>query len=297
MARVRVTTWAKVNLTLEVLGRRPDGFHEVRTVMQSVSLSDDLLLEHASGLALDTDDSALLGDDNLVLRAARLLADSAGKQLGARIGLEKGIPVAAGLGGASADGAAALIGLEKLWDLSISSAERLSLGASLGSDVPFFLQGGTALAMGRGESVQPLPDVSPFWLVLLVLPHGLKTKTAEMYRRLPPEAWTSGERSLALAEEISRGAAISDQMLGNCFEPVAERAFPALAGYRQALLGAGANRAHLSGAGPALFSIFSEQRNAEAAAARLSGDGHRPLVARSMRSAEARPAPMIEKAG
>ncbi len=292
MKGVEVTAHAKVNLSLEVLGKRSDGFHDVLTVMQSISLSDRLQIEEGENLSLLCEPASLEGEDNLVLRAARALLESSAGAGGARILLSKGIPVAGGLGGASSDAAAALVGLARLWGLDISSSDLARLAGRLGSDVPFFLTGGTALARGRGEIIEPLPDVEPRWLVLLVPAHSLESKTAQLYRHLRPDCWSSGVRTGRLAEAIARGRPLEEGMLGNSFEGVADQLFPELAGYREAMLAAGANAVHLSGAGPALFSLLDFETVASAVARRLASAGYHPLVARTLSAADARPHPV-----
>ncbi|MHB0869347.1 MAG: 4-(cytidine 5'-diphospho)-2-C-methyl-D-erythritol kinase [Chloroflexota bacterium] len=293
MKAIRVATYAKVNLSLEVLGKRPDGFHEVSTVMQSISLADDLEMERADSLSLICRPPSLEGEDNLVLRAARALRQLHEDAPGARILLEKGIPVAGGLGGASCDAAAALVGLARLWGLE-PPAERLrELAARLGSDVPFFLSGGTALAGGRGERIDPLPDAAPRSLVLLVPSHSLAAKTAELYRRLTPDSWSDGERTARLARAIADGNPLEDGLLGNSFEGVADGVFPGLADLRRAMLEAGAPAVHLSGSGPALFALLPDDAAAGEVARRLRSSGHRPLLARTLAAEEARPRPVV----
>lgn len=288
MRRICIATYAKVNLSLEVLGKRPDGFHEVRSVMQSISLRDELAMEPAPTLSLQCDLPHLSGDDNLVIRAARALQGLAGRSQGARIRLAKGIPEAAGLGGASADAAATLVGLDHLWGLGLSVDRLEEVASTLGSDVPFFLFGGTALVSGRGELVSPLPDAPPNWLVLLVSEHSLAAKTATLYHLLGPESWTSGERTERLVEAFTQLRPLEDDLLGNAFESVADRAFPGLLAFREAMLAAGAQRVHLSGAGPALFSLFPGESAARAVASRLAGRGHQPLIARTLPACKAR---------
>ncbi len=299
MDAVQVVAFAKVNLSLEVLGKRTDGFHQVRTAMQSISLADRLEMLPKETLSLECDQQALEGEDNLVLRAAQVLQAAAPPchrgleggawSRGARIVLRKGIPVAAGLGGASSDAAATLVGLSRLWRLDTPPEGLRSLAAQLGSDVPFFLAGGTALAGGRGEVIEPLPDALTRWMVLLVPPHGLAGKTAQLYRLLRPEHWSSGERTLLLAESLRCSGETPEELLGNAFEAVADRAFPELAACRRAMLVAGAASVHLSGAGPALFSFFRTEAEAREVGARLSRAGYTPLRARTLTADEARP--------
>ncbi|HEY7869399.1 MAG TPA: 4-(cytidine 5'-diphospho)-2-C-methyl-D-erythritol kinase, partial [Methylomirabilota bacterium] len=175
---------AKVNLALEVLGKRGDGYHEIATVLQAVDLADRLRLETADTLSLHVDDPDLPTDDgNLVMRAARLLQKAAGREAGARIGLTKRIPVAAGLGGGSSDAAAALWGLSRLWKLGWPRARLRELAVELGMDVPFFLGPGRAIATGRGERLAALPGGGGYALVLVNPKVPLSTR--EVYGRVP----------------------------------------------------------------------------------------------------------------
>ena len=286
---LRVTAYAKVNLSLEVLGRRPDGFHEVRSVMQSISLADELLIDEADELAVECEIRELADENNLIVAAAKALAKRSEREQGARIRLNKGIPVASGLGGASSDAAAALVGLSRLWGMDLPTSELIGLAAGLGSDVPFFLSGGTALVSGRGEIVDPLPDAQPVWLTLLVPGHTLASKTALLYRHLTSALWTQGARTARMAAVISQGLPLTPDLAGNAFEQVAAEVFPTISAYEEALLDAGASSAHLSGAGPALFSIFGSEAEARAVARGVETRGFKPLVARTLSAADACP--------
>jgi len=169
---------AKVNLALEVLGKRADGYHEIATVLQAVDLFDRIAVETADSLSLHTDDPDLPTDEgNLVMRAARLLQKAAGIETGARIRLQKRIPVAAGLGGGSSDAAATLWGLSRLWKLRWPTARLQELAVELGMDVPFFLGAGRAVARGRGEQLAPLPGGGGYALVLRAYPPRLPDET------------------------------------------------------------------------------------------------------------------------
>ncbi len=182
--RYLIRARAKINLGLTVIGGRPDGYHEIESIMQQISLHDTLLLEPLSGLGLDfrCSDPKLAGTENLVCQAASILKEQAGDYLpGVKISLYKNIPVEAGLAGGSSDAAAALLGLNKFWNLGLSKPELLELASRLGSDVPFCLQGGTALARGRGEELEQLPSL-PFLWVILALPPKVKFLTAASYR-------------------------------------------------------------------------------------------------------------------
>ena len=277
---MRVLAFAKINLVLEVLGRRDDGYHEVSTVLHSIDLADQLLVEPGEGLSLECDTPAIANEDNLVMRAARLLQEATGCAQGARIRLEKGIPVAAGLGGGSSDAAATLVGLNQLWDRGMSVTSLAELGARLGSDAPFFLQNaGCALATGRGEVVTPLPAVRGWWVVVLrpdVSP--MPNKTATLYSMLTEEDYTDGSRSAALAEELKIGK-LAPGGLYNAFERVADRAFPGLEGYRRAFQEAGAGSVSLAGSGPALYTLVDSVEQGKQFLETLRGDGHEAYLA------------------
>jgi 4-diphosphocytidyl-2-C-methyl-D-erythritol kinase len=192
---------AKINLLLEVLGRRPDGFHEIRTVMQAVSLFDELTLTREGGSEIEfhcADPGVPAGEENLVVRAALLLKRRYAVKEGARIGLKKHIPLGGGLGGGSSDCAAALGALRKLWNVDATDEELEQMGAELGSDVPFFFHQGTALCEGRGEKVSPIRCGASLNYVL-VLP-GIQVSTPEVYKRASP-ALTSSARNIKLVLE------------------------------------------------------------------------------------------------
>lgn len=270
-----LTAWAyaKVNLALEVLGRRPDGYHEVRTVLQSISLQDELAFRTAPSLTLRCGVPELETPDNLVLRAARLLQEEAGVRKGAAIELRKGIPVAAGLGGGSADAAAALLALDRLWGLSLPQGRLMALGEELGADVPFCLLGGTALAWGRGAEVMPLRPLPETWLMLLCPRVSLPGKTATLYAALDAHAFSDGKAVEALAGAIQRGEPLPEACMVSSFEEVAYQAFPGLADHRDALQEAGACRVHLSGTGPALYALMPDREKGARLEGRLQAQG------------------------
>jgi 4-diphosphocytidyl-2-C-methyl-D-erythritol kinase len=282
---MRLCAPAKINWTLEVLGRRDDGYHEVRSLMQTVGLCDALEFTAADRLMLEVEGEHQPSQDDLVLRAAALLGGGA---RGAHIHLSKHVPVAAGLGGGSSDAAAALRGLNELWRLGCGDAQLVEMAAGVGSDVAFFIHGGTALAEGRGELVTPLPDVAPVWLVLLVPPFRLPEKTMRMYAALTPADFTDGAPTGALLRRLHRRLAIADADLCSAFQRVAYEVFQGLDAYRDALLAAGARRVHLAGSGPALFALGPEEGTARAVHARLRPPGGQALVVRTLTAAEAR---------
>ncbi|MCX6023625.1 MAG: 4-(cytidine 5'-diphospho)-2-C-methyl-D-erythritol kinase, partial [Chloroflexi bacterium] len=284
-SRLSITAYAKINLSLEVLGRRPDGYREVRTVMHTISLADHLTFAYApdqdGALTLTCDRADLAGEGNLALRALRLLQaeDRRADGKGVRLHIKKGIPVAAGLGGGSTDAAAAFIGANRLWGLGRTAADLAPLAAQLGADVPFLLTGGCALASGRGDELEPLPpQAPPVWLVLLTPPVELENKTARMYGALTPDHYSRGEATAALAAALRAGARPDPSRFVNVFERVADQAFPVLAQYRRALLAAGAGAVRLSGAGPTLFAVAESEADGRAITGRLATAGYAGLL-------------------
>ncbi len=249
---LRVSAFAKLNLTLEVLGRRDDGYHEVRTVIQSIDLADQLEISPAPSLRVVCDDSSLDGENNLVWRAAEALAQRCGRRPQACIQIKKGIPVGMGLGGGSSDAGAALASLNRLWELDLPLSELSRIAATLGSDVPYFLRGGTALAKGRGEIVAPLPPL-PDTAITLICPRATRaSKTARLYAELTPVHYGDGRLTGRVAENLMAGRSV-ENLLQNVFEEVAFRMFPELEelyGLAEKTTG---RRPHLTGAGPALF--------------------------------------------
>ena len=257
--RLAAQAFAKVNRSLVVLGRRPDGFHELDTVFQAVGLCDRLTFEPADGLTLEVDDPSVpSGAENLVVRAAWALAAAAGVAARAAITLEKRIPSGGGLGGGSSDAAVALLGLDALWRLGLPLDRLAAIGATLGSDVPFFLFGGTARGLGRGERIVPLPDLPPAGVVLVMPPFPVATPA--VFGRLGAPAWDgrSGEEADA--------AGAPDR---NDLEPAAEALFPPLRAVREALAAAGAAQARLSGSGSTVFGLFPDLASATDAARRI----------------------------
>jgi len=273
---------AKINLGLEVLGKRDDGYHEIVSILQTVSLADTLVFEPDDTLWLHCDVPGLQSQDNLVVRAAQVLQRATGQHRGASIELRKRIPVAAGLGSGAADAAVALVGLDRLWETRLPPGSLAVLAAEVGSDVPFFLVGGTALAEGRGELVSALPPVPEVWMVVLDTRIVIESKTARLYSMLDPADFSSGARTLKLAARLRRGGAIEESLLYNVFERVAFDCAPELQGYRSRFLEAGAARVHLAGAGPALFALVSGEAEGRAVRANLESMGLDAYVVRTV---------------
>lgn len=285
---IRVLAPAKVNLFLAVKGRRPDGSHELETIFQAIDLADVIELELLpSEIRLTSDRPGLpAGEGNLCWRAAALLREKAGTQKGATIRLRKEIPVGAGLGGGSSDAAAALVGLNRLWELDLATEDLQDCAAQLGADVPFFLQGGTALGKGRGEVLSPLPTPD---LRLVVAWPKTTLSTALVY-----QAWDEqpGQGAVSL-EEMLEAVQKNDPAqiaasLRNDLEAAAMRLCPACAAVKEDLLRAGGLGALVSGSGSAVFGIARDERHADEMAASISAREDLWIrKAKSLRSGEA----------
>jgi len=250
-----VEAHAKINLTLEILGRRADGFHNLASVMQTVSLHDTVTLSPASDVQIECDDGSIPDEANLALLAARALRARTDSKQGARITLQKRIPVAAGLGGGSSDAAAVLTGLNHLWGTGLEHAELAEVAAEIGSDVPFFLTGGTALVQGRGEDVAPLPSAHIDWLVILAPEIEIPGKTAALFARVDSGHLTRGVLAHKLAGRIRGGGDTPPEFLFNGFDALAPEVFPAWGEYLDGFRAVGAREITLCGAGPAMFAL------------------------------------------
>jgi 4-diphosphocytidyl-2-C-methyl-D-erythritol kinase len=271
---------AKINLNLRVLGRRPDGYHEIETVLQTISLHDSLVFEPVSG-AIDFEVAGTGdvpgGESNLVLKAVAALAGFRPRGAGARVRLEKSIPVGAGLGGGSSDAAAALVGLCRLWGVRPSEDDLRAAAVTLGADVPFFLTGGTALATGIGTAVESLPDLDGY--ALLVVSPGVKVATAEVYARVrPPLTPALKISSMARFIPTLRGGSTRGAeewvRAGNDLEPYARELCPAIGVIKDRLIAAGASVASMSGSGSSVFGIFRDERPLGALVRELESAGY-----------------------
>ena len=258
---------AKVNLTLEVGAKRADGYHEVTSVMQRISLWDTVTVQRGTGRDRLLCDAPVTEDenDNLCMRAAKVFfAETGLKSDGVTVTLEKRIPMQAGLGGGSSDAAAVLRALRTLYDSGIGDGALESMGAKLGSDVPFFIRGGTQLATGRGEVVSPLPPLTAGWFVVVKPAEGYAT--AEMYRRLdePGSVLVRNSRYMQDAVAANNVHAVAAE-LHNSFERVVPKG-NSLRTIKDALRARGALGTLLSGSGSAVFGLFDDREAALAAA-------------------------------
>ncbi len=271
---------AKLNLTLEVLGKRPDGFHEIRSVLQTIDLCDTLHFEGGEKITFNCDMEGWLAKESLVSRAASLLQEVARRSEGVSIKIEKRIPLMSGLGGDSSDAVAVLRGLNELWGLGLSREKLPGLAAQLGSDVSFFLHGGTALVEGRGEKVSPLPSLPNMWVVLVVpdVP-GKAGKTARMYQSLTAPHYTDGKITEKLVDVIKGGGEFNTSMLFNTFENIAFDDFNIRHAYVEHLIKLGATNVHIAGSGPTLFTMLENKILAEELLARCKNQGMETYLA------------------
>jgi len=280
---VVIRAHAKINLDLRVLGTRRDGFHELRTVFQALALHDVIRCVPREGpFAIECSSAGVpLDQSNLIWRAAETLWRSLRRTGAVRdvvVQLDKQIPLQAGLGGGSADAAAALMALAHAWRVPVRPSQLTDLAAHIGSDVPFFLSGGTALGLGRGEEVYPLADLPRHWIVLLI--PGFGVSTSEAY------GWYDSERELSRAPREpqrvpgpwpSRAA----QMINDLEAPIA-RHHPEIDQMKAALRRAGALAASMSGSGSTVFGLFQKRSEAKGAVERLKGSGWRVVLTESL---------------
>jgi len=284
---LRVRSYAKVNLGLEVLGPREDGYHELRTIFQTIDIHDDLILRpRPRGVSVRCDHPLVpRGRKNLAVRAAEDLRRYARVTAGVEIALEKRLPVGGGLGGGSSNAAAVLLGLDRMWRLGLGPAGLHPLARRLGADVPYFLLGGTALGLARGDEVYPLRHQLRAWVVLV--DPGIPVSTARVFARIDASL-TPRENSTSIFHFVSReleGAA-GYRLLVNDLEEAAMEEAPALRErverIRDVLRGEGAQVAALSGSGSSFFGLFGGARAARRAGAALETEGFPALVVRTL---------------
>lgn len=280
-----VQSYAKINLTLDVLGKRADGYHELATIMQMVDLYDTLCLTrlHENRVSIVCSKDGLDGADNLAARAAQAIRKHLSLTQGVHIELDKRIPIAAGLGGGSSNAAAVLLALRQWWQLPLSNEDLLQLAASLGSDVPFFLTEGLALCEGRGERITPLPAYRPpsmRWLVLLK--PAISLSTATIFRDIPSSDYTDGVHTNAVYTVLLAKGEPSPEDLHNSLERGVLEQYPQVSRAREDMLQAGASLVRLSGSGPTLFAPFSQLSHASRVQQRLQGQGYEVYLTHAM---------------
>ena len=268
---IRERAYAKINLGLDVLRRRPDGYHEVKMIMQTVDICDDLTFEKREepGIGFYIEGADLPADgNNLVYRAAALLMEKRQIREGVSITLQKRIPIAAGMAGGSADAAAALRGLNALFEMGYSMEELKEIGLKLGADIPYCIQGGTMLSEGIGEILTPLPD--PPACHLVIVKPGIDVSTAFVYGHLEADRLPFHPDVDGMAAALAAGdlKGVTDRM-GNVLETVTVKEYPVIERLKRMMCDLGAENALMSGSGPTVFGICKERGTAEKIAATI----------------------------
>jgi 4-diphosphocytidyl-2-C-methyl-D-erythritol kinase len=279
MREVRIPAFAKINLCLDILGKRPDGYHELRTIFQTVSLHDELRLRASRqpGIFLSIQGNVVLSQEptqkNLVYRAVDALRRALKIRSGVEMELRKTIPAGRGMGGGSSDAAAALLGYLRLTERTLPLPQLLEIGSSLGADVPFFLFGGRALGVSRGNEIYPLPDI-PKLSVLIVSPRNIHVPTPDAYKWLKarPLTLTKSGADPKLWRFCALCWSAQGSGLSNDFERPVFRRHPRLAQIKRALLQRGAAEASLAGSGSAVFGVFPSPAQARRAAVGFPDD-------------------------
>jgi 4-diphosphocytidyl-2-C-methyl-D-erythritol kinase len=259
---------AKVNYLLDVIRRRPDGYHDLRMVMQRVNLCDEIsiTLTGKSGISVHCGKSGVPdGPGNIAWKAANVLLELAGESQGAKISIKKNIPVAAGLGGGSSDAASVLMGMNELLQLGLTDQRLMEIGVKLGADVPFFIFKKTALAEGIGEALSVMPEMPTAW-ILLVNP-GVHVSTAWVYKNLK----LTNRGGLAKLPTLYESVTDICSILANDLETVTIPVFPVIAEIKAAMLQHGALGAMMSGSGPTVFGLYQDRETAERARAAVTG--------------------------
>lgn len=275
MNQVKIKAMAKVNLGLDVLRRRENGYHDVKMVMQTVDLYDVLTVnkEEDEGIHITSNIGELpLNEDNLIYKAASLLFDKAGKEYGVSIHLDKNIPIAAGMAGGSTDAASTLLALNELFAFDYTKEELARIGVKIGADVPYCIYGGTYLSEGIGEVLTKLPDAPDCYIVIAKPPIGVSTKY--VYENLHIETVSEHPDMDGMVEAIRNGnlKGVTDKM-GNVLETVTVKKYPEIATMKKCLLENGAENALMSGSGPTVFGIFTEKETADKALMELEKTG------------------------
>lgn len=286
--RISVKAPAKINLTLDVLAKRPDGYHEVEMVMTTVDLADrvDLTLRDDGSISLDCSASFVPDDSrNHAYKAAVLLKERYQVPHGVRIYIDKQIPVAAGLAGGSSDAAAALRGLNQLWNLGLGLDELAQIGAEIGSDVPFCVYGGTALATGRGEQIDHLPPPPPCWIILAKPPIGVST--ADVYGNLRVKEIQHHPATEKMLKAIhEQNFSLMCSSLGNVLEEVTLQMHPQVRQIKELMESSGADGVLMSGSGPTVFALVQKEAKVHRIYNALRGFVKDVFVARMLGVAE-----------
>lgn len=275
-----VKAYAKINLTLDITGVRPDGFHELRSVMAPITLCDDIVIERADSFSFDCNIKSICGDNNLCVRAAKAFFARSGMSSNVSVYLDKKVPFPAGLGGGSSDAAAVLRGLNEMYGNPVSESDLFEISASLGSDIPFCLLGSPALCEGRGEVLTPL-SLDKELDVVIAIGEG-RLPTADVYRSYDSaslDVRNDTDKFLSAVNNHDAEALISS--FGNAFEPVTDILCPETATMRELLLSYGALASHLSGSGPSVYGVFKDNASAVKVAEAMKNNGFSAYVCKT----------------
>ena len=266
--------YAKINLSLDIVGRRPNGYHEVRMIMQTLDLCDELSFETSDeikGTSLVTDSEVLnseqsAGSDNLIIKAVKLLEEETGKNFDVKITLSKNIPIAAGLAGGSADAAATLRGINRLFSLNLSMDKLREISVKIGADVPFCIEGGLCLSEGIGEVLTPLTPLAS--IPTVICKPNIFVSTKDVYTAFDTDTSEKNHPDVdGMLDAIKEYSAIKvTELLSNILEPVTKAMHPVIGEIEEKLVSLNANKAIMSGSGPTVFGLFNSEAEASAAA-------------------------------
>ncbi len=277
-------SFGKINITLEVIGRFPDGYHEIVSVMQAIELCDILSFKHNSSqnINFQCNMPIIQNDQNLVFKAARLLKGYSEHPYGADIHLEKIIPVSSGLGGGSSNAAMTLLTLNQLWNLNLNQDTLAMLAKKIGSDVAFFLNGPSCIAEQKGDKITQIKSVQPTNIVLVVPKIDLKEKTKNMYNRISLKDHTDGTLSFKTAKLIEAGKLPTRYPMYNVFKKVAIAEFPEISFAEKAMIESGASQVQLSGSGPSLFTFTKSTNESKRISEKLAALGYNPIISKTL---------------
>jgi len=258
MPTLTTKAYAKLNLSLEILGKREDGFHEIRSILQTIDLWDVVSFGISDSINIACDIPELNDQTNIAYKTVARVKQLCQSELGINIRINKEIPIAGGLGGGSSDAAVSLRAVNKLWELGLSQSQLELVAGEIGTDVPFFLYGGTCVVSGKGEQVTQLPGINAQYIFLVSPEHKLSRKTPLLYENINEKHFSSGNSVTETALRISEDGTLREDTMVNTFEALAFDIFPDLVEYKNAMKQAGITKIHLSGTGPALFSIGTD---------------------------------------
>ena len=277
-------SFGKINITLEVIGRFPDGYHQIVSVMQAIELCDTLSFKLSFNQHINfiCDMPVIQTDDNLVLKAARLLKEYSEHPYGADIHLEKIIPVSSGLGGGSSNAAVTLLSLNQLWDLNLNQDTLTMLAKKIGSDVAFFLNSPSCIAEQKGDTITQIKSVQPTNMVLVVPKIDLQEKTKNMYNLISTKDYTDGKLSFKTAKLIESGQLPTHYPMYNIFKKVAMESFPEISLAEKAMIESGASQVQLSGSGPSLFTFTKSTNESKRISEKLAALGYNPIISKTL---------------